>query len=272
MIAAVGLVSVTALAQQPIPVQRSDKPALEGPKVSVAPVKPSLVENDFNGHLKRLEVPAEEAAVKLLSIDVATKAKVDTIVSERAAIMDKAVIENIDLIVQIHNAGQAGEKAEALRLLQEFGKKLEGLKARGKLKDEISDALPESQRQQFADLVKEYREAAVKDTMEQARAKGEEMDLRKAAGREVVLAIGQEIKRSYERQIGGRKEDFEKLLASLDLKPEQETKIRNFVTDYVQQTKYKPTPEQKRELFGKIYKELDEGQRKALLAYYREAK
>jgi hypothetical protein len=248
---------------------KPDEPALQGPKVKEAGGKPTLVEKDFNGRLKRLEMSAEEAALKLLTIDDATKAKIDVILGQRAAIMDKALIENIDLVVQMHNAGQSGDKAEALRLLQEFGKKLEPLKARGKLMDEVSDVLPDSQRPQFVALVKEYREAAVRDTIEQARSRGEEMTLKQAAGKELVQAIGQEIKRSYERQILSKTADYEKLLASLDLKPEQESTIRRYVTDYVQETKYKATAEQKRALFMKIYGQLDSGQRKKFVEYYR---
>lgn len=246
----------------------NQEPVLKGPTVSAPATKPTLVEKDFSGKLKRLDVPAEEAALRLMKVDDAARSRIDTILSERAAIIDKAVIENIDLVVQIHNAGQSGDKAEALRLFQEFAKKLEPLKARGKPVDEIASALPEDQREPYRALVSEYHQAQVADTMAQARGRGEEMGLKQAAGRELVGAIGLEIKRSYERQIGSRKEDFEKLLASLNLKPEQETRIRNMVTEYGQKTKLNPSPEQKRAMFGKIYKELDAEQRKALVAYY----
>jgi len=270
LLAVVGICAGLARAQEPA--KKAEEPALKGPRVSDKESSKTLVEKDFSGKLKRLELPAEEAALRLVKVDDASRAKIDTILGERAAIMDKALIQNIDLVVQIHNAGQSGDKAEALKLLQEFGKKLEPLKARGKLQDEVAGALPEAEREAYRALVKEYHQALVANAMAQAKAKGEELTLGQAAGRELVAAIGQEIKRSYDRQIGGRKEDFEKLIASLNLKPEQETRIRNMVTDYGQKTKLNPTAEQKRALFGKIYRELDGEQRKALLAYYRGAK
>ena len=244
------------------------EPVLKGPTVATPAVRATLVEEDFNGKLKRLEVPAEEAALKLLSLDDATRAKTDKIFAERAAILDKGVIENLELIAQIQSAGQSGDKAEALKLFGEFAKKLDGLKARGRLVDEVRDALPEGKQSQFMALVKEYHEAGIKDNMAQAAARQEQLTRREAAGREVLQAVGREIKRSYDRQIGARNADYEQLLASLDLKPEQERKIRNMVTDWVQATKANPSAEQKKDLFWKIHAELDRGQRRKLVEYH----
>lgn len=259
-IAVVLAAGVSAVAQEA-------EPALKGPKVEVPAAKATLVEHDFKGRLKRLEVPPEEAALKLLAVDDATKARTDKVFTERAAVLDRAVIENLELIAQIHSAGQSGDKAEALRLFQEFAKKLDSLKARGKLVDEVKAALPDDKRDRYAALVKEYHEAGVKDTM---AASGEEkLTLKEAVGREVLQAVGREIKRSYDRQITGKSADYEKLLATLELRPEQESRVRNMVTDYVQVTKANPTAEQKRDLFWKIHKELDRDQRQKLVAYYR---
>jgi hypothetical protein len=258
MLVVVGTAGI-ALAQEPV---------LKGPSVS-SPERATLVEQDFNGRLKRLEVPPEEAALKLIAIDEMTKARTDKVLAERAGILDKAVIENLELISRIHNAGQSGDKAEALELFKEFAKKLEPLKARGKLVDEIKGVLPEGKRDSYAALVKGYHEAAVKDTM--AAAGGEKLTMKEAVGREVLQAVGREIKRSYDRQITGRTADYEKLLAGLELKAEQETRIRNLVSDHFQATKGNPTVEQKREIFWKIYKELDRDQRRKLAAAYRGA-
>ena len=244
------------------------EPALKGPTVSITRAKATLVEQDFNGRLQRLEIPPEEAALKLLALDEATLARTGAILAERAAILDKAVIENLELIVQIQSAGQSGDKPEALKHFQEFAKKLDGLKARGKLVDEVKAVLPSEKQEQYAALVKEYHEAAIRDTRESASRRGEKLTLNEAVRREMLQAIGREIKRSYDRQITGKAADYEKLLASLDLKPEQETRIRNMVTDHLQQTRANPTAEQKRDLFWKIHKELDRGQRRKLTAYY----
>ncbi len=262
LIAAVLVVCASASAQDA-------EPALKGPTVATPGARATLVEYDFNGKLKVLDVPAEEAALKLLRLDEATKAKTEKILAERAAVLDKAVIENLELIAQIHSAGQSGDKAEALKLFAEFAKKLEPLKARGKLVDEMKSALPETEREKFAALVKDYNEAAVNDTVNQAKARGETLRGQEAVGRTVLQAVGREIKRSYDRQITSRTADYEALLAGLELRPEQETKIRNMVTDYVQQTKGNPTAEQKRDLFWKIHKELDKDQRRALVRHYR---
>lgn len=252
--------------------QTQEAPALKGPSVSESAAKPTLIERDFAGKLKRLDVSAEEGALRLMKLAPVESEKADRIIAERAAIIDRAVIEDLDTVIQIHNAGLNGDKAEAIRLLQEFAKHLEPLKSRGKLMDELAGALDEANRERFRALVQEYRAAALQDTIEQATSRGEKLTRPQAMGREVALAVGLEIKRSYQRQITSKTEDFERLLASLSLKPEQETKVRNAVTDYVQQTKGKPTPEQKRQIFWKIYGELDKTQRRQLVDYYKSLK
>ena len=167
-----------AMGQQP-------EPALKGPTVATPAAKATLVEQDFKGRLKRLEIPPEEAALKLLSLDEATLKKTDKIIQERAAILDKAVIENLELVGQIHNAGQSGDKTEALQLFREFAKKLEPLKARGKLMEEIQAALPDEKQERYAALVREYHEAAGEDTVDQAASHGGKLSPREASGREV---------------------------------------------------------------------------------------
>lgn len=255
------LVLTTAAAAQ--------EPVLKGPTVSTAEPKTTLVDRDFNGRLRALETPPEESALDLLTLDDATKAKTRKVLVERATILDKVVIENLELIGQIHNAGQSGDKAEALRLFAEFAKKLDGLKSRGKLVDEIKSALPEADRERYAAMVKEYHEASIQDTMDEAKSRGERVTRREATGRVVLQAIGREIKRSYDRQVTSKTADYERMLASLGLRPEQESKIRKWVTDSFQQTKGNATPEQKRALFWKIYQELDASQRQELMKQYR---
>lgn len=254
------------MAQQPA----ASQPALGGPKIREEPAKATLIERDFSGKLKRLDSSPEEVALPLLNLDADTKAKTDAILAERAAILDKAVIDNLDLVIQIHNAKESGDKAEKLRLLGELMKHLKPLTARGPLVDELAATMPKPQADTFKKLVADYRDAAIAENQADAKARGEKLTQRQATIRENLVTLGLDIKRSYNRQITARVADFERILAELNLSPEQETKVRNMVVEFAQQTKGRPTADDKRSLFFKIMAVLDSEQQKTLMRLYAE--
>jgi hypothetical protein len=241
---------------------------LRGPTVRDKPAQPTLVERDFSGKLKRPEVPPEEAALALLNLDPGAKAKVDAVLAARAEVFDHVVLDNLDLVVRLHNARQAGDKMATVNLLTEFMRKLAPVNARGRLAEEIHNALPAEQAAKFDAIVAEYRTAAMAEARREAERRGERVAPRVLETRENLASIGAEIRRSYERQISARAAEFERIIAQLGLRAEQETKIRNMVTDYAQQTKGKATPEQRRTLFFRIMAELDQDQQKRLMALY----
>jgi hypothetical protein len=258
-------IAIPALAQnQPT----SAQPPLRGPEVAERSARGSLVERDFSGKLKRLEMPPEEAALGLLRLDEATKAKTDAILAARAEILDRIVTENIDLVVRFAGARQAGDRAEQLKLLEEFSKKLEPLSARGKLIDELKGVLPRDKASRLDTLVNDYRRAAADDDVAEARTRGEQLSRLQANLRENLASLGSDVKRSYERTVAAKAADFEQVLAQLSLRPEQESKIRGMVRDFVQETKGKPTPEQRRGLFMRIMALLDPDQQQTLVNAY----
>jgi hypothetical protein len=241
---------------------------LRGPQVRERPARRTLVERDLSGHLQRPDVPPEEAAIDLLGLDAEAKARVDQILAARAAILDQIVTDNIDLISRFANARQAGDRAEQFAALEELSKKLQPLNARGKLGDELRAALPPEKTRDYDNLVSEYRRAAVDADMAEAQARGERLTRLQANLRENLASLGLQIKRSYERTIAAKAADFEQLIGQLNLTPEQDSKIRGFVTQFVQDTKGRPTQEQRRSLFFRIMGELDRDQQKKLMAAY----
>lgn len=263
--AALALISATLPASaQPA----SQGQPLSGPAVTEQQGRATLVERDFSGKLKRPEVPPEEAALRLLGLDESARARADAILAARAEILDKIVEENIDLVVRFANARQAGDRAAQLALLEELSGKLQPLNARGKLGDELRAALPPDKTGQYDALISEYRRVAADEDIADGQARGERVSRLQANLRENLVSLGLQIKRSYERTISAKAADFEQLLGQLNLRPEQDTKIRNMVTEFVQETKGKATPDQRRTLFFRIMGQLDPDQQKMLMNAY----
>lgn len=147
-----------------------DADALAGPKTTVAaPARLTIVKRDFQGRLEQLEERPEVAAVRLLTLDDPTRAKVDALLSERAAVVASLATEHYSEIfklqseLQVQSAGGAMSRdarrarREILLQLREIAKPL----LTPPLVETLASALPESQATQLRDMVKEYRDAAI---------------------------------------------------------------------------------------------------------------
>jgi hypothetical protein len=241
---------------------------LAGPKVAEKPAPPTLVERDFEGRLKRLEIPAPEAALRMLGLDEAARARAEAVLAERAAILDAFVRENLDLIVQLASAGESGDKLGALRLLYEGLEKLKALRDRGPLAMELAGAIPSEQAAEYWRLVKEYQAALKAELAAEARARGEDARPLALQIRANLVELGEQIKRSVERQVVARAAEFERLLQRLELSPEQEARIRGLVAEFFEKTRGKGTEAQKRNLFLAITSGLTESQRARVIRYF----
>ncbi len=234
---------------------------LSGPKVRETAGERSLIRRDFQGRVRRLEIPPEEAAIELLRLDEPTKAKTQKILDERSAILDKAVRDNIDLLLRL----QSADRRVRLDLIREFGESLKELRSWGTLREEVRGVLPKEQATRYNELIDGYWDVVVSDAVQAAQR---ENSTRPAPGRaevlarEVLTSLGNEIRRSFERQIGQRAREFEELLGKLGLSPEKESKIRGMLADHVERTGGKPTPQQRRDLVLRIYGELDREQKR----------
>lgn len=263
--------------------------ALRGPSVGEKLLSRSLVERDFSGKLKRLEVDPAIAAIEHIELTPDERAKVDRLINERNTLMDGLVLDHLKDIVALAGARQAGDRAgtreSLVRVYEEFRPFIE----RGTLSKELKSALPEAKYAELERMTREYGEAAMGERESEmngentqgaaAGAGGKRFAGRGGAGKEGAGAaraqeflegFGQEIKRSYERVLGSRAKDFDALLASLSLRPEQESKVRGLVTDLIQKSLGKPSPRETARVYMQVYRELDAEQRAALVRTIRE--
>lgn len=237
---------------------------LRGPAVEtkVAPV--TLIERDFQGNMRRLDVPAEEAALSKLVLSESEKQGTERILTERAAVLDGIVGGNIELLLRLSTAKEAGNRTELQKVIKELFKALEPLRQRGKLVDELAGELTESNAAELRRLTREYWMHVIDEEHAKAPKGTRRAEIQT---RELLTAVGMEVKRAYETRISGKQEELEQLITELELTPEQEGKVRAIALDFAQKSLLKPTGAQKRELFLRLNKELTPAQRMKLLKH-----
>jgi hypothetical protein len=242
--------------------QPTDTDVLSGPKVKETHTERSLVQRDFSGKVRRLELNPDEAAIDLLTLDRETRAKVNTILSERAAILDRAVIENLDLLVK---AQSTTDRKGKLELAREFQDKTKDLTARGRLRDEVVKVLSKEQEERYRESISGYWEAMLADARQQGSDKKEGFNLNEVAAREMLMVVGFEIRRSYERQIGSKTKELEALLQKLGLTEEKESRLRNMFTEFFEKYRTTATPKIRLDFFNRVMNQLDMDQKRIVI-------
>ncbi|MBL8764647.1 MAG: hypothetical protein JNM07_10305 [Phycisphaerae bacterium] len=250
---------------QPQVAPPAEAPVLSGPKVATKTRPASLVERDAAGKIVRLDVPPPVAALDLLDLTKEQRAAADEVVSRRAAILDTVVRNNLETLVKLNSGARAANPEERLALLEKLGAEAEPLKRRGGLQDELMTAIGPEHGVAFRALIQEYGRAVFQESVAEQRAAGGKADGKKILAKEVERAIGQEVRRSYDRVFGAAARDFDALLKELAVTPEQEGKIRKVVGDEFTRSYGKLTPAQRTETFWKVFRELDETQRRTLI-------
>jgi hypothetical protein len=242
----------------------SDEDALAGPRVLEKSDR-SLVHRDFNGALARLDRPAEEAALDLLTLSDEEQAATEKVLTQRAAILDEVVGDNIPLLLKLQGVREEGMTPGRREAMREMFQKLAPLRARGSLREELSACLDIDNAREFERLVEEYWKAVVEDSAARVGEAGEARTRGEVAIREQLSAIGLEIKRSYDRRVAdglARLDDALRLVAAT---PEQEGRIRNLTTDFFQQNAGKANDAQRLRYLRKVMAELEPSQRTKLL-------
>lgn len=244
----------------PATLAQDDATLLAGPSVKVEARATTLVVRAYDGTVTILDVPPAEAAIELLDLEADRAEAIDRILAQRAAIIDEVVIENIELLVELQST--RGNQQRRREIYRELTEKLAPLDARGSLEDEISSVLNDEQRDTYRRLIREYDTALEDQARAQAAEQGERFRARQYQIRHQVVAVGRELARSYDRQIGARQQDFERLLAELALDETTENEVRRLVTEFGQRTALHPTREDRAQLVAEIFSVLTPEQRR----------
>ncbi|MEZ6241998.1 MAG: hypothetical protein R3B57_03050 [Phycisphaerales bacterium] len=260
----------TALALPAIAQPEGEPPVLEGPKVEAEATKPTLVHRGYDGALEPLEAPPEVAALDLLDLDADTREAIDHVLGARAATIDGVVLRNVRTLVELQTAKATGDKAAQRELLGSLVDQLEPLRKSGRLVDQIAKVLPDEQVPEYRRLVRERHMARFEEIRAELRSEGLE-DVDAAAFKRLIgEALGLEIKRSYDRIVESGTSRLEETLEALELDTQTEGEVRRLVQDFAQKTALNPSPEQRRELFGQIYRALPADARERLVRMVRE--
>ena len=248
----------------------ADPAVLAGPKVHEGAAGKSLVSKDYEGKLRPLDTTAEEAALALLDLDTTTRAKADAILTAHAARLDAIVADNLGLLIRLETS-KGGPREAYIAVLRELVEKLRPLRDKGGLRVEIGRVLSAEQKARFDGLLKEYWDAAITEAINADESKSESGDGPGAGGAEgprrratvkvTLVAAGQEVKRSFDRQIAAREAGFKDFSQRLDLSPEQDARVRKIFADQYIETLGKPAPEQRRAAVLKAFAELSPQQR-----------
>lgn len=239
---------------------------LRGPSVRTRSVAAAtLIRRGFDGKVERLEVDPAQAALELLALTEEEKAATEKILTERAALLDRIVLDHLREVVELAQAAQSGDQAGTEELYAELARAGEPLRARGRLVEELAGVLDETKEAKLRGLVKEYWGAIVTERVSERGEDGKKRTMGEAVREEVTVAIGREIRGAYERVVGARVKEFDALIAKLELKPEVEAEIRRVVMDSFTSTFGKATEKEKAAVFREIYARLDARQRGLLL-------
>lgn len=261
------------VADEPAP-QSSAQPtdALAGPRVRpLADERPTLVESDYEGKVKRLDTTPEEGAIALLALSPKEQSGVDAVMADRSKLLEQFVTGNLDLLLRLGAASDGGQKAETLKLIVEAVQKTSAIREKGPLARQVRGALSGPNREAFDALVREYWDAIVKERQESGRRTGAREGRLGVLADERLKSFGKEIERAFYRiaDPAGERE-FNELLAALDLRPEQESRIRRMAEDFIVGARFKPTQAQERNFILKITSMLDQKQRRLLARYIAE--
>lgn len=224
---------------------------LAGPDVGEKSLPQSLVSRGLDGEVQTLPAPPAIAALELLTLDDATRERVNAVLADRAALIDTLVLSNIELLSQAETIMAVGKPVEKFELLRDGLKAMEPVRKWGKLDRRLSEALPREHRAEYREQIAEYERLRY----ESARAAGE-LD-NKVAYRVMRYweDIAWELERAAER-VFVENEDGEAWLRhlseKLELTPDQQGEIRAMAERYFIDAKGRPSKEEEMAFVAKI--------------------
>lgn len=250
---AIGLVAPMALGQ-PDP--------LAGPQGANVAKRATLVEIDYAGRLKPPEGTIEEAALRLLDVNDATRAGLDVVLQERARLMDELVSRNLRTLIRLGSASESGRKIEAMTHAISLWEKGRAIREKGSLRSRLAAELDAAQRRRFSGLIEEYLQAARRD--------GVEPGGKPKAWIEVVLqerfrGLSSEVERSFARQSTNGEEETDAFFDGLGLSPEQTQHIRQTFENFVLERGFSPTQGEQALVAAQVLAYLDEDARQRVI-------
>lgn len=248
------LAAMLALAQPEAP--------LAGPAVKER--VPGLVQHEMSGRVIRPVRSIEQTVVERMKLSPEVRERVERVLSERAAALDKFVVENLLLLNQLQTVQAAGSLRERIVVGVEAVQKLAEAIGGRSLREEIVKVLSEEDARAFKAAMREYWAAL----SEEARAmKPKDPPPRWAVYLgEQAQALGREIAGSFERQSASGTLFLDYLVAGLELNESQREIIHELKLDLLEKTGMRPTEEDQKKLILSAAAYLNKDQRAKAIA------
>ncbi len=238
-------------------------PAVKDPRVGV-----TLVDRDLSGRVRRLDITPIEAGTRLLRLDEPSRVAIEKALAERAKLLDRVVAEHLGLIIRLAAAREGGQRDNAQKYLRELTDVAPVLRDLSALQRDVHAALTTEQRNDLIRLTQDYWNAIIEEKQAESKRDGKEFkpaQTRELLRTEFTAIAGQELRRAYDRVVGQKVRDFDALLKTLDLTPEQEGKIRQIAGDSFQRTEGRARATESARAFAQIYRALEPEQREKLV-------
>ncbi len=261
--AAATVILVSPVGAQPSQEARRDEPALSGPRLSPASHRPTLVQREFDGRLKRLEGHPVHAALKLIDLSPAERAAAERVLLDRSLAIERIMRENMRLVLEAQGAFKPGDDGRGQEAVVKLYQMAQPIFNKGRLVDLVAAALPEQKAAEMKRLVAEYMNAAVADRMA-GNVDGKKQDRFGAYLGENGELFGKEIEAAAKRTFEGGEREFAELSKKLQLTPEQESKIQGLFIDMMTRDYARPSKWQQMQTILGAYKLLTDEQRALL--------
>ncbi|MFO0830340.1 MAG: hypothetical protein U0637_00720 [Phycisphaerales bacterium] len=247
--------------------QAEQKPdPMAGPRVEAPEAKYTIVKAGLNGKLERITQPVEEAALAVLPLSAEERTKINKIVLDRAAAIDKGLRASVPVLLRIQGIREEGMTTDRQSAIRELKEKAPVLGDRDAYRSEIRLALSADNAKRFDAVVAEYMRAATMQNSADAKAEGRKGNAFLMLVVEGLRNTGMEVQQSFDRIVKEGTDRTDRLIELVKPTPEQEGKIRDWVRDYGERTKLNPTPQQRADFFKGLMRLLTIPQREALVA------
>lgn len=220
--------------QEPEPWVFDSEPLLAGPSVAAASTK-TLVSTELRNSMRRLDRTPEEAALDALNLTMAERTGAEEVLARHQSWLDEWMRHDLEPLERFLEARNAAGSTEGSRLGAAVFEQImvvpetsvaSDMPTRHSLRDAIAQAVPESDRSEFLQLIHSYESAAVADEIAQARDRKQTLTPEAALVRIRNASIANDLRRSFERQVNGRKVSSAEVLEAIDPWHEQDANVK----------------------------------------------